>query len=41
MALPIQMLVVAPLSGKFVHAIGDRFGWNGEQSVRGTATAES
>ncbi|MGI6230240.1 MAG: hypothetical protein ACOYJL_04915 [Tractidigestivibacter sp.] len=40
-ALPIQMLVVAPLSGKFVHAIGDRFGWNGEQSVRGTATAES
>ena len=27
-ALPIQMLIVAPLSGKIVHAIGDAAGWN-------------
>ena len=30
-ALPLQMLVVAPLAGKIVHAAGDKFGWN-EQS---------
>lgn len=27
-ALPIQMLIVTPLSGKIVHAIGDAAGWN-------------
>ncbi|WP_244609660.1 CBS domain-containing protein [Bifidobacterium moukalabense] len=27
-ALPIQMLVVAPLSGVIVHAVGDKAGWN-------------
>ena len=27
-ALPIQMLIVAPLSGIIVHAIGDKAGWN-------------
>ncbi len=27
-ALPIQMLIVAPLSGVIVHAIGDKAGWN-------------
>lgn len=27
-ALPIQMLIVAPLSGKIVHAIGDAAGWD-------------
>ncbi len=28
-ALPIQMLAVAPLCGKFVNAVGDKLGWNG------------
>lgn len=27
-ALPIQMLAIAPLAGKIVHAVGDRRGWN-------------
>lgn len=27
-ALPIQMLIVTPLSGKIVHAIGDAAGWD-------------
>ncbi len=27
-ALPIQMLVIAPLVGGIVHAVGDRCGWN-------------
>lgn len=27
-ALPLQMLVIAPLAGKIVYAIGDRFCWN-------------
>ena len=28
LALPIQMLCIAPLAGKFVHAVGDKCGWN-------------
>lgn len=38
-ALPIQMLIVAPLSGQFVHAVGDRLGWNAQ--VQEAATAEA
>ena len=33
-ALPIQMLIVAPLSGVIVHAVGDKAGWNREARQR-------
>ena len=33
-ALPIQMLVIAPLAGKIVHAVGDKCGWNQHESEK-------
>jgi hypothetical protein len=39
-ALPLQMLVVAPLAGKFVHFVGDRLDWNA-QGVRSAASARA
>ena len=33
-ALPIQMLIVAPLSSVIVHAVGDKAGWNREARQR-------
>lgn len=35
LALPIQMCVIAPLSGKIVHRVGDAFGWNEPGKARG------
>ena len=36
-ALPLQMLVVAPIAGKIVHAAGDRFGWNEQSQAKSAA----
>lgn len=33
-AMPIQMLIIAPLAGKIVHAVGDKFNWNDTQASR-------
>lgn len=36
-ALPIQMIIVAPLAGKIVHAVGDKFGWNEQSQAKASA----
>ncbi len=33
-AMPLQMLIIAPIAGKIVHAVGDKLNWNDKQSTR-------
>lgn len=40
-ALPIQMLIIAPISGKFVNWVGDKLGWNGEAQEVEAVAAEA
>lgn len=41
LALPIQMCVIAPLSGKIVHSVGDYFGWNVPSGAHAGASSEN
>ncbi|MGI6216039.1 MAG: hypothetical protein ACOYIK_00345 [Coriobacteriales bacterium] len=39
-ALPLQMLAVAPLSGQFVHAVGDKLNWNAQKMPKAVAAED-